>query len=77
MQANILCTYPRNLQEQERLFFQSECTINPVFEYDSKQVTQAYVQQFEFEEDPEILEIAKKILKAFVAEYKSEYQFVK
>jgi hypothetical protein len=36
-------TLPKNIEEQELIFFESGCTINPVFEYENLELTQKFL----------------------------------
>ncbi|CDW88508.1 UNKNOWN [Stylonychia lemnae] len=74
--GNILCTLPKNLREQEAQFFLSNFQVNPVFTYDNIYLTQRYVNDFTFVENEELLNIAVKIIKAFISEYGSERNFI-
>lgn len=54
------------------MFFDSNCKINPIFEYEFPLLTQKYVNEFNIEDDPFLLNIAIKIMEAFLKEYKSK-----
>ena len=66
---------PRNLKEQETKFKESGYTINPIFEYDNEANTTKYLLGFKMEDDPELFDVAIKILDAFINEYTTEEQF--
>lgn len=36
-------TLPKNIEEQEELFFQSDCNYNPQFEYENIELTQKFL----------------------------------
>jgi len=65
---------PKNLEEQKQVFFESNCTVNPVFEYESYAATQKYIAQFK-EPSEELLELAKRILNSFIEIYGSESNY--
>ena len=39
----ILASMPKNAKEQEELFFESECTMNPQFEYENPAVASKFI----------------------------------
>ena len=65
---------PKNMSTQRQLFFDSNCTINPVFEYENIAGAQKLLRQYQ-EPKRELLEIAKDILEAFIAEYGTETNY--
>jgi hypothetical protein len=64
-----MCTLPKNLKEQEELFFKSGFKVNPVFEYDNFDFTQSYLNEFQFVEDQSLLKIAINIMESFLTDY--------
>jgi hypothetical protein len=52
-------------------FFESDCKINPQFEYENAALATKYLSQFK-EPNDEFMQIAKKILDSFLTHYESE-----
>jgi hypothetical protein len=68
-------TFPNNIQEQEKLFFDSGCTYNPQFDYNNPNYCQQYVDCFtqsSEEDDPELLNLSIQIIEQFLKEYGDE-----
>lgn len=53
------------MDEQREVFFESGCTVNPVFEYENYAATQKFLAQFK-EPSDELLELSKNILDSFI-----------
>jgi hypothetical protein len=64
---------PQNLAEQQALFFESGCTIDPVFTYSKALNLGDYTERYQVGDT--YLNTAKFILKSCLAEYKSESLF--
>ena len=62
---------PKNLEEQQDLFFQNDCKVAPVFEYENYATTQKLLASFR-EPSDEYMDIATKILESFIATYGTE-----
>lgn len=43
---SLMASIPKNLEEQERLFFESGCTVNPKFEYDNPSLAAKFLASF-------------------------------
>lgn len=69
VRCDVFCTVPKNLKEQGERFKESGCTLNPVFEYENEACTTKYLLGFKADDDPELFDVAIKILDAFIAEY--------
>jgi hypothetical protein len=68
-------TTPKNLEEQEQLFFESNCTYNPQFEYENIESTQKFLSMYK-EPNTELLDIAQKILDSFIQMFGSETAYL-
>lgn len=66
---------PKNLEEEQLKFFESECKINPQFEYENSALAQKYLSQFK-EPNDEFMQIAKKILDSFLTYFGSESNYL-
>lgn len=53
----LINTTPKNLEEQEELFFLSDCKYNPQFEYENIEMTQKFLQMYK-EPQTELMQIA-------------------
>lgn len=71
----LLHTVPQNIEEQERLFFESDCTINPQFEYDNFDLTQKFLQTYS-KPSEELMPIAVKIMDSFIKKFGSETAYL-
>jgi len=69
------CLNPRNIDLQQKLFFESNFTINPIFAYDNVWNTQRTMGLYQNAHD-ELLEISQKIMKDLIQEYNSETEFL-
>ena len=56
-------------------FFESNCTINPVFDYENPVQAYKYLQEFKQPND-EYMQIAKKILDSFLKHYGTETKYL-
>ncbi|CAI2360908.1 unnamed protein product [Moneuplotes crassus] len=83
---SLLCSVPKNLEEQKKLFFEAECNYNPQFVYDNENLTRKYLKQFFSEnKSPEgvpqarndLLKYATRILKNWLKDFGSESAFLK
>lgn len=66
---------PKNIEEQKVIFFESDCTVNPVFEYENYAATLKFLAQFK-EPSDELLELSKRILNSFIEIYGSESSYL-
>lgn len=66
---------PKNLEEEQQRFFDSECKVNPIFDYENPQLALKYLSQFK-EPNDEYMLIAKKILDSFLGAYGSESNYL-
>lgn len=66
---------PKNLQECQERFFESNFKINPQFEYENAKFAQQFLDQFE-EPDESYLETSVKIINSFIKEYGSESNYL-
>lgn len=66
---------PKNLEEEQLAFFESDCKVNPLFEYENPALASKYLSQFK-EPNDEYMQIAKKILDAFLLHYESESSYL-
>lgn len=71
----IIASMPNNAKEEEEAFFESNCTVNPYFEYDNPQVASRFISQFK-KPRSELLTVATNIMDAFLAEYGSETNYL-
>ncbi len=71
----MLHALPKNLEEEQQRFFESDCKINPIFEYENPQNAAKYLSQFK-EPNDEYMQIAKKILDSFLTYYESETNYL-
>jgi len=71
----LLHSLPKNLDEECVRFFENQCSINPVFEYDNPALAFKYLQQFKQPND-EYMMIAKNILESFLKYYQSETEYL-
>lgn len=39
----LMHSLPKNIEEQQELFFKNECKVNPVFEYENYELTKKYM----------------------------------
>ena len=62
---------PKNLEDECNKFFESGCKINPQFEYDNPTLAARYRAQFQAP-NSQYMEIATKIVHAFMEEYGAE-----
>ena len=67
---------PKNIEEQKEAFFESEFTVNPIFEYVNPDLALKVRQSFK-EPSDEFLELSKKILDSFIETYGSESAYLK
>lgn len=65
---------PKNLIEQKDLFFQNNCKVNPVFEYENPQLTQKTMQSYNQVSDAHI-DIAVAILDDFLLKFGSQSKY--
>ena len=70
MQALQHCL-PKNMNECQERFFESNCKVNPQFEYENAKWALQFLEQFD-EPDGKYLDISKRILDEFLKEYGSE-----
>ena len=68
-------TQPKNIEEQREAFFESNCTINPQFEYENYAATQKFLAQFKDPSD-ELLDLSKRILNSFIEIYGTESEYL-
>lgn len=68
-------TQPKNIEEQRQIFFDSDCTVNPVFEYENYAATQKFLAQFK-EPSEEFLELSKQILDSFITIFGTESAYL-
>lgn len=68
-------TQPKNIEEQRQMFFESDCTMNPVFEYENYVATQKFLAQFK-EPSEELLDLSKQILESFIEVYGTESAYL-
>ena len=66
---------PKNIEEQREVFFESNCTINPQFEYENYAATQKFLAQFKDPSD-ELLDLSKRILNSFIEIYGTESEYL-
>ena len=66
---------PKNLEEEQVRFFENNCQVNPIFEYENPAQAAKYLTQFK-EPNDEYMQIAKKILDAFLSHYGSESNYL-
>lgn len=71
----ILASMPNNAKEEEDAFFESNCTINPTFEYDNPFVANRFISQFK-KPRSDLLSVATKIIDAFLDVYGSESNYL-
>lgn len=71
----LLHTLPRNIEEQQELFFANDCAINPQFEYDNYEATLRFMKYYG-EPSTAYIPIAEKILESFLATFKSESEYL-
>ena len=64
-------TLPKNIEEQQEIFFENDCKVNPQFEYENYALTQNFLKQYK-EPSSEFIETAIKIMDSFVKEFGSE-----
>ncbi len=65
------CVNPRNLEQQQRLFFQSGGKYNPVFEYEDRGAAERVLATYP-EAKVELLPVAIKIVEKLLADYGNE-----
>jgi hypothetical protein len=70
-----MASIPKNLEEQEKAFFASGCTINPQFEYENAYLSSKFLASFK-KPKGDLIELAKKIIEHFLTEYGSESNFI-
>ena len=70
------CLNPINIDFQQKSFFESYCTLNPIFTYDNISITQKILSQYQTLKS-DLLDIAKGILDDFINEYGSESRYIK
>jgi len=68
-------TLPKNIEEAKIQFFESNCTINPIFEYENYAATQKFLAQFK-EPSDQYLDLSKRILDSFIEIYGSETAYL-
>lgn len=73
--AALLHTLPRNIEEQQALFFDNDCSINPQFEYDNYAATLKFLSLYESPSD-RLMPIATKILNSFLKTYGTETAYL-
>lgn len=73
--AALLHTLPRNIEEQQELFFERNCAVNPQFEYDNYAATLKFLSLYDSPSD-RLMPIATKILDSFLATYGSETAYL-
>lgn len=71
-----MASIPKNLEEQEKIFFESGCILNPKFEYENPSLSAKFLATFR-KPKVELVELAKKIMDGFLAEYSGETNFIK
>lgn len=71
----LLHSMPKNLEEEHKRFFESDCKVNPVFEYENLGQTEKYLSQYKQPND-EYMIIAKNILDSFLGFYGSESAYL-
>eukprot|EP00351_Strombidinopsis_sp_SopsisLIS2011_P001340 CAMPEP_0116887708 /NCGR_PEP_ID=MMETSP0463-20121206/22330_1 /TAXON_ID=181622 /ORGANISM="Strombidinopsis sp, Strain SopsisLIS2011" /LENGTH=82 /DNA_ID=CAMNT_0004550943 /DNA_START=360 /DNA_END=608 /DNA_ORIENTATION=+ len=71
----LIHTVPKNIDEQHEAFFESNCKINPQFEYENYTMTQKILSQFK-EPSDEYMQIAKKIIDSFLEIFGSESKYL-
>jgi len=62
---------PKNIEESEVLFFENDCKVAPIFEYEHYPTTQKLLSSFG-EPKEDYMETATKILESFLADFKTE-----
>ena len=66
---------PKNVIEQQELFFVNDCKVNPTFEYSNPAATEKYRQLHGRPRDGH-LELAKSILDSFIEVYGCESNYL-
>eukprot|EP01022_Parablepharisma_sp_SALTPOND_P004524 TRINITY_DN120450_c1_g1_i1.p1 TRINITY_DN120450_c1_g1~~TRINITY_DN120450_c1_g1_i1.p1 ORF type:complete len:660 (+),score=35.16 TRINITY_DN120450_c1_g1_i1:3854-5833(+) len=66
---------PTNLESEEKAFFQSNCTINPRFTYESPKLVKKLISLYQ-KPNGSLLSLATKIMDAFLAQYTTESQYL-
>ena len=74
-QVALLHSMPKNLEEEQQKFFESDCKVNPIFEYENPSLASKYLSQFK-EPNDEFMQIAKQILDSFLQYYGSESNYL-
>lgn len=67
---------PQNLEEQERLFFESGCTLNPVFKYNRNKKCIGKVLKLFQRPEGGLLPLAVRILETFILAHGSETRYL-
>jgi len=70
-----MASVPDNVKEQEKIFFESNFTVNPQFEYENAAVANKFINQFK-KPRKDFLPIAIKIMQAFIKQYGSETNYL-
>ena len=71
----LIHSMPKNLEEEQQKFFESDCKINPIFDYENPALATKYLSQFK-EPNDEYMQIAKNILDGFLQVYGSESNYL-
>ena len=71
----LIHTLPKNIEEQQELFFANDCKVNPVFEYENYALTQKFLQQYK-EPSDKYMDVATKILDSFLEAFGSESHYL-
>jgi len=66
---------PINLYKQEKIFFNSNCTVNPIFEYENSYAAERMLETYKVPKS-DLLEIAVSIMDKLLADYGSESNFL-
>ena len=73
--ATLMHTQPKNIEEQKQMFFRSNCSINPIFEYTNYAAAQQFMSYYR-EPSDELFELSKRILNSFIEIYGSETNYL-
>ena len=71
----LIHSMPKNLEEEQQKFFESDCKLNPIFDYENPALATKYLSQFK-EPNDEYMQIAKNILDGFLQVYGSETNYL-
>jgi len=66
---------PTNLEKQEKIFFNSNCTVNPIFDYDNYYLAEKAMETYKVPKT-ELLPIAIKIMEKLLTDYGSESKYL-